>query len=71
MIASLSLLSMAEPLAEKDLEAIKKHVTRTGEAAEWTWVFFGDSITHGALHTTDGAASSKSSRNGCVLKWAM
>lgn len=51
LIASLSLMSMAGPLAEKDLEAIKKHVNRTGEAAEWTWVFFGDSITHGALHT--------------------
>ena len=51
MIASLSLLSMAGPLAEKDLETIKKHVKREGEASEWTWVFFGDSITHGALHT--------------------
>ena len=51
MIVSLSLMSKAGPLAEKDLEAIKKHIKREGEVSEWTWVFFGDSITHGALHT--------------------
>ena len=33
-----------------DLEKISQHLTSKA-SAPWTWVFYGDSITHGAAHT--------------------
>lgn len=40
----------AGPKAEADLAKIAGHFEGKG-AAPWTWVFYGDSITHGAAHT--------------------
>lgn len=36
--------------AAKDLEKISEHLKSNG-STPWTWVFYGDSITHGAAHT--------------------
>lgn len=36
--------------AVKDLEVISAHLKSNG-STPWTWVFYGDSITHGAAHT--------------------
>ena len=36
--------------AEIDFEKISKHLN-TKASEPWTWLFYGDSITHGALHT--------------------
>lgn len=36
--------------AKADLEMIKEHLNDK-EAASWHWLFYGDSITHGAKHT--------------------
>ena len=47
LAATLPLL--AGPKRDADLAKIKEHfANRTGN---WTWVFYGDSITHGAVHT--------------------
>ena len=43
-------LAVAGPLASADAAAIKTHVLEK-KGGNWTWVFYGDSITHGALHT--------------------
>ncbi len=40
--------AIAGPQADKDLAAIQEHMKSN---TEWTWVFYGDSITHGAKHT--------------------
>ena len=40
---------LAGPKRDADLARIAAHFTTRGEA--WTWVFYGDSITHGAVHT--------------------
>ena len=34
---------------EADRQAIQEHLTKRG--TNWVWVFYGDSITHGAVHT--------------------
>ena len=39
----------AGPKRDADLAKIKEHFANRGE--HWTWVFYGDSITHGAVHT--------------------
>lgn len=41
------------PPGAADLAAIRKHLRSPGTSAytEWRWVFYGDSITHGAKHT--------------------
>ena len=44
------LTAAAGPLAEADAAAIKTHVLEK-KGGNWTWVFYGDSITHGAAHT--------------------
>ena len=36
--------------AAKDSEKISAHLNSNG-STPWTWVFYGDSITHGAAHT--------------------
>lgn len=36
--------------AQLDFEKISQHFTSKA-SAPWTWVFYGDSITHGAAHT--------------------
>ncbi|NMA43090.1 MAG: SGNH/GDSL hydrolase family protein [Oligosphaeraceae bacterium] len=49
-------LSMhADAKVEADLERIADHVNKKTQSP-WTWVFYGDSITHGAGHT-DGRRS--------------
>lgn len=47
LAAALPLL--AGPKRDADLAKIKEHFANRGE--HWTWVFYGDSITHGAVHT--------------------
>ena len=36
--------------AQQDFEKISTHL-KTNASAPWTWLFYGDSITHGAAHT--------------------
>ncbi|NLF93034.1 MAG: hypothetical protein GX564_04015 [Oligosphaeraceae bacterium] len=36
--------------AEADLQCIREHLTGA-KKEPWTWLFYGDSITHGAAHT--------------------
>ena len=40
----------AGPQADADLKTINDHLLRKA-SGKWTWVFYGDSITHGAAHT--------------------
>ena len=40
---------LAGPKSEADLAHIKEHFAVRG--TPWTWLFYGDSITHGAVHT--------------------
>ena len=40
---------LAGPKSEADLGRIAEHFAVRG--VPWTWVFYGDSITHGAVHT--------------------
>ncbi|MBQ7650460.1 MAG: SGNH/GDSL hydrolase family protein [Victivallales bacterium] len=47
LMAALPLL--AGPKRDADLAKIKAHFANRSE--HWTWVFYGDSITHGAVHT--------------------
>ena len=44
-----ALTLLAGPKRDADLAKIAAHFASRGEA--WTWVFYGDSITHGAVHT--------------------
>ncbi len=48
LVSMAALLSAAGSLAEADRAAIAEHFRKPGN---WTWVFYGDSITHGAAHT--------------------
>ena len=41
----------AGPQQEADLARIRDHFANRGNGDHWTWVFYGDSITHGAAHT--------------------
>jgi len=40
----------AGPQADAALKAINEHLTQK-MGGKWTWVFYGDSITHGCAHT--------------------
>ncbi len=49
IVALATLPLIAGPLRDADLAKIKAHFANRGE--HWIWVFYGDSITHGAVHT--------------------
>ena len=46
----LAMALIAGQQADNDLQAIKEHLTQK-KGGRWTWVFYGDSITHGCAHT--------------------
>ncbi len=49
LLCTIATLS-AGPLADADRQKILEHIPYSS-GTEWTWVFYGDSITHGAKHT--------------------
>ena len=49
LLAIMSLPLLSNSLREADLAKITAHFA--SRTAPWTWVFYGDSITHGAVHT--------------------
>ena len=52
LCAAFAVLSLAAgPKADADREKIASHFDRSRATGNWTWVFYGDSITHGAVHT--------------------
>ena len=50
ILALAALALFAGPQQEAELAKIQAHLANE-EDAPWTWVFYGDSITHGAAHT--------------------
>ena len=43
--------AFAGPKADADLARIRQHITNPIPGDHWTWVFYGDSVTHGCSHT--------------------
>ena len=51
MLTRLALLVLSTALGAQEAQELAKIKTRMAEKRPMTWVFTGDSITHGALHT--------------------
>lgn len=51
MLARIALLLLAVTLSAQEAQELAKIKSRMAEKRPITWVFTGDSITHGALHT--------------------
>ncbi len=50
ILALAAMALFAGPQQEAELAKIQAHLANRGDSP-WTWVFYGDSITHGAVHT--------------------
>lgn len=49
-VALMAFVAAAGTQADADREKISEHF-KSRQSGNWTWVFYGDSITHGAAHT--------------------